>query len=206
LKPIEAIAEMDLGLDEAVQRLRTNRRYRRDFAAAFDEEPNADDLARSLAAYVRTILAGNSRYDRYLYGKSDVLSERELAGLELFRGKAGCVICHAGPNFSDERFHNTGVAWRDGGYLDEGRAIVTGRLEDLGKFKTPTLREVSDTAPYMHDGSLASLEDVVDFYDQGGRQNPNLDPKLRRLHLTEEQKGALAAFLRSLTGRVREGP
>jgi cytochrome c peroxidase len=68
------------------------------------------------------------------------------------------------------------------------------------------LREVSDTAPYMHDGSLASLEDVVDFYDQGGRQNPNLDPKLRRLHLTEEQKGALAAFLRSLTGRVREGP
>lgn len=206
LKPVEAAAEMDLSLDEAVERLGANRRYRKDFAAVFEEEPNAADLARALAAYVRTILAGDSPYDRYLVGKPSALSERELAGLKLFRGKAGCVICHAGPNLSDEQFHNTGVAWRDGGYLDEGRAIVTLRAEDRGKFKTPTLREVSRTAPYMHDGSLAKLEDVVGFYNRGGRHNPHIDPKLRPLGLTDDEKSTLASFLRSLTGKVSEGP
>ena len=204
--PIQAETEMDLTLDEAVLRLRQKRRYRNAFAAVFDREPNPDDLAQALAAYVRTILAGDSPYDRYLFGKPDALSARELAGLRLFQGEANCSVCHSGPMFSDERFHNTGIAWQDGKYLDEGRAFVTEQQQDRGKFKTPTLREVARTGPYMHDGSLATLEDVVNFYANGGRKNPYLDSALRPLTLTDDDKDALAAFLRSLTGRVIEGP
>ena len=206
VQPIQAETEMDLTLDEAVVRLRQKRRYRKAFAAVFDREPNSDDLAHALAAYVRTILAGDSPYDRYLFGKPDALSARELAGLRLFRGKANCSACHSGSMFSDEQFHNTGIAWRDGRWLDEGRAIVTEQQADRGKFKTPTLREVVRTAPYMHDGSLATLEDVVNFYANGGRKNPYLDSELHPLKLTDDDKDALAAFLRSLTGRVIEGP
>jgi cytochrome c peroxidase len=115
----------------------------------------------------------------------------------VFRGKGHCNSCHAGPNFSDEQFHNTGVAWRDGRLLDIGAS--------KGDFKTPTLREVARTAPYMHDGSLATLEDVVEFYSQGGRPNPYLDPEIRPRNFSLEEKRALAAFLRSLSGRLRQG-
>src|SRR5262249_26082398 len=112
---------------------------------------------------------------------------------------------HIGPNFTDERFHNTGVAWRDARLADEGRFKITANEHDHGAFKTPTLREIARTAPYMHDGSLASLDDVIEFYSNGGRQNPNLDSEIRPLNLTPQEKGALIAFLRSLSGRVHEG-
>ena len=128
----------------------------------------------------------------------------------MFRGKGNCTACHVGPNFSDERFHNTGIAWqavagRVGVLLDEGRAAATGKPEDRGAFKTPTLREVARTAPYMHDGSVASLPDVVQFYDEGGRANANRDPELRPLHLTPNEKQALVAFLGSLSGTILDG-
>ena len=203
--PIQAETEMDLTLDQAVARLSQKRRYRSAFAAVFEREPNPDDLAYALAAYVRTILAGDSRYDRYLFGKPDALSARELAGLRLFQGKANCSVCHSGPLFSDEQFHNTGVAWKDRAFLDEGRALVTDRADDRGKFKTPTLREVTRTAPYMHDGSLGTLRDVVDFYNDGGRANPNLDEDIRKLNLSEQEKAQLIAFLRTLSGAIKEG-
>jgi cytochrome c peroxidase len=115
----------------------------------------------------------------------------------VFRGKGRCTICHAGPNFSDEQFHNTGVAWRDGKLRDPGAGG--------GAFKVPTLREVARTAPYMHDGTLATLEDVVEYYDRGGNANPGLDPDLRQLHLPVEEKRALVAFLKSLSGTILEG-
>jgi len=102
-----------------------------------------------------------------------------------------------GPNLSDEKLHNTGVAWRDGQFADIGG----GR----GDFKTPTLREVARTAPYMHDGSLATLADVIEFYSGGGRANPDLDGEIRPLRLTDVEKRRLEAFLRSLDGEVREG-
>jgi cytochrome c peroxidase len=102
-----------------------------------------------------------------------------------------------GPTFSDERFHNTGVAWQDDRLQDEGHGN--------GTFKTPTLREVARTAPYMHDGSLATLIDIVDFYGDGGRKNPSLDPEVRPLRLTDEEKRALMLFLESLSGAIREG-
>ena len=143
--------------------------------------------------------------DRYLNGDREVLSEQARQGLNLFRGKANCTACHMGPNFTDERFHNTGVAWRDGQLLDPGRFAVSGKETDRGTFKTPTLREIARTAPYMHDGSIATLEEVIEFYNRGGNPNPYRDPELRPLQLTEEEKKAVAAFLRALSGTVSEG-
>ena len=158
-----------------------------------------------MASYVRTILSGDAPIDRYMNGEREALAEQARAGLRLFRGKANCTACHLGPIFSDEQFHNTGVAWREGELLDPGRFAVTGKEEDRGAFKTPTLREVTRTAPYMHDGSLATLDDVIEFYNRGGNPNPHLDPELRPLRLTPEEKQALLAFLRALSGTIREG-
>lgn len=166
---------------------------------------SAAAVADALASYLRTIRSGNSRYDRYAAGEARALNAIEREGLEIFRGKAACTSCHAGPMFSDDRFHNTGVAWRDGRWTDEGRFAVTGMEGDRGAFKTPTLRDLSRTAPYMHDGSLATLDEVVEFYADGGRSNPNLSSSLQPRQLTPHEKRALIAFLLTLTGRVREG-
>jgi cytochrome c peroxidase len=164
-----------------------------------------ETLTAALASYVRTIRSGNSRFDRYAAGNRNALNALEKTGLGVFRGKGACTNCHIGPNFSDERFHNTGVAWRDGRFQDEGRYGVSRDGRDRGAFKTPTLREISRTAPYMHDGSLATLEDVIEFYSSGGRQNPNLDREVRAGNFTEQEKQALLAFLRSLSGEILEG-
>ena len=158
---------------------------------------SVDDLSRALASYVRSILSGNSPLDRFITGDRSALTPEEQAGLQVFRGKGNCTVCHIGPNLSDERLHNTGVALRQNGLADMGG----GR----GDFKTPTLREVARTAPYMHDGSVATLEDVVNFYDGGGRPNPSLDPEIRPLRLTSTERLQLVAFLRSLSGEVQEG-
>jgi cytochrome c peroxidase len=115
------------------------------------------------------------------------------------------TACHVGPTFSDEQFHNTGIAWRDGRLLDDGRFMVSRKARERGAFKTPTLREVARTAPYMHDGSLPTLEAVVSFYSDGGRPNPSLDPDIRPLRLTVDEKRDLVAFLTSLSGTIREG-
>jgi cytochrome c peroxidase len=186
LQPIQDPNEMDMTLPEVSARVGLP----------------AEDISRALATYVRSILSGDSRYDRFISGDRIALVPQEQQGLQIFRGKANCTACHVGPNFSDERFHNTGIAWRDGRVSDEGRAAVTGMESDRGAFKTPTLREITRTAPYMHDGSLVTLDDVIDYYDRGGNANPVLDPELRPLRLTPVEKQALRAFLQSLNGRV----
>ena len=163
------------------------------------------EVARALASYVRTIASGNSRYDRHISGNDKVLSDEEILGLDLFRCKGRCSVCHSGANLTDDSFHNTGVAWRSGVLQDPGRFKVTGRIEDRGAFKVPTLREVARTAPYMHDGSLATLEDVVSYYDRGGNPNPGLDEELRPLHLTAAERRALVSFLKSLSGTIQRG-
>ncbi len=205
LQPIQASIEMDMTIEEVVTRLRRDANYPRLFQIAFGRAMNDEDLARALASYVRTILSGNAPIDRYLNGDQSALSELQRRGLRLFRDKANCTACHIGPTFTDEGFHNTGVAWRDGMLSDSGRYVVSGRDEDLGAFKTPTLREIARTGPYMHDGSSATLEAVIEFYDRGGNVNPYLDAELRRLHLTAQEKQSLLAFLRSLSGEVWEG-
>ncbi len=115
----------------------------------------------------------------------------------LYEGKGRCWRCHTGANFTDEQFHNTGVSWGKEP-LDLGRFAVTRRDADRGKFKTPTLRGVALTAPYMHDGSLATLEQVVEFYNRGGGANPHRDPALRPLGLSKEEARSLVAFLKAL--------
>ena len=186
LQPIQDPNEMDMTLAEVSARVRLP----------------PEEVARSLASFVRSLLSGNAPFDRFINGDRDALSAEQQAGLQVFRGKANCTACHVGPTFSDERFHNTGVAWRDGRLLDEGRFEVTRRSEHRGAFKTPTLREIARTAPYMHDGSVGTLTDVVEFYDEGGRPNPTLDPELRPLRLTDDEKRALVAFLESLNGSM----
>jgi cytochrome c peroxidase len=176
LKPIEDRNEMDLSLSEA--------------AARVNLAP--EEISRALASYVRSILSGDSPYDRFINGDRTALSAEQQAGLAVFRGKGSCTACHVGPNFTDERLHNTGVAWRDGKLADPGAGN--------GKFKTPTLREISRTAPYMHDGSLATLEEVIEYYNRGGNRNPQLDTDLRALNLTETEKRSLVLFLRALNG------
>ena len=175
LKPIEDPNEMDLPLADAAARV----------GLAVPE------ISRALASFVRSILSGNSRFDRFIYGDRDALTAEEQAGLQLFRGKANCVACHVGPNFTDERLHNTGIAWRDGKFADAGAGH--------GDFKAPTLREVARTAPYMHDGSFENLEDVIEYYNRGGNTNPQLDSELHPLHLSAEEKRNLVLFLLSLS-------
>ena len=205
LEPVVNELEMDLSLAEAETRLRADTRYAAEFMAVFGQAPDRDALANALASYVRTILSGDSRYDRYVAGKADALNEQERLGLEVFRTKGNCVTCHLGPNLTDERFHNTGVGYQDGQFADDGRFLVTGRSRDRGAFKTPTLRDVALTAPYMHDGSLETLERVIEDYDRGGTPNAHLDPEIRELNLSDGEKDALAAFLRTLNGALQEG-
>lgn len=205
LQPIDNPDELGLGADGAVARIAAAADYAGRFEAAFGRPLGRADLARALASYVRSILAGGSAVDVYLNGDTNALAPAARDGLRLFRGRANCVACHLGPTFSDERFHNTGVAWRTGSPADEGRAAVTGTPADRGAFKTPTLRQIADTGPYMHDGSLGSLRDVIDFYDKGGIANPHRDEELRPLRLTADEKHALETFLRALSGRVQEG-
>ena len=203
LQPILDPRELAMTADGVLALARSA--YRSQFRAAFGSEPTMDHVARALASYVRTIVAGDSPYDRYLAGDRSALSEAAQRGLALFRGKAGCSGCHISPNFTDEQFHNTGVAWRTGALADEGRARVTGAPEDRGAFKTPTLREVTRTAPYMHDGSFAALDRVIDYYDRGGQKNPGLDTRLRPLHLSAVEKQDLLVFLGTLAGRITDG-
>jgi cytochrome c peroxidase len=181
LRPIEDPNEMDLPARDAAARVGVS----------------TFDLSRALASYVRSIMTGDSPYDRFIAGNRTALTDEQQIGLQIFRGKGNCTRCHVGPTFTDESLHNTGVAWRDGRLVDQGGGE--------GTFKTPTLREVARTGPYMHDGSLDALQQVVEFYDGGGNTNPALDPEIRPLRLSESEKRALVAFLSSLTGTIREG-
>lgn len=199
LEPIQDSLEMDLPIEQLVARLGEDARYRDGFAAAFADGVTPANVARALASYVRTLRSGDVPVDRSRDGDTTALSPAARRGLALFTGRANCSTCHVGPNFSDEQFHNTGVA---GDPSDLGRFAVTGNWAERGAFKTPTLREVARTAPYMHDGSLATLEAVVDFYDRGGRPNPSLDREIHPLGLSPDDKRDLVRFLRALTGRV----
>ena len=186
VQPIQDPNEMGLPIEEAAARVSLS----------------SWDISRALATYLRSVMSGDAPYDRYVAGERAALSVDARLGLEVFRGKGKCSACHSGPNLTDEQMHNTGVAWMSGSFADEGRGAISGRPEDRGAFKTPTLREVARSSPYMHDGSLASLDAVVEYYDRGGNRHALLDPEIRPLGLSADEKGGLVAFLRALSGRV----
>jgi cytochrome c peroxidase len=201
LAPMISDVELANTYDEIERRLRADAGY----VAAFREAFGPGDITRvriaqALASFQRTLLSGGSPVDRYeLLGESGALTPAAARGRALFRGRARCQFCHDGPLFTDERFHNTGVSWGRQP-LDLGRFEVTGLDHDRGAFRTPSLRDIARTAPYMHDGSMATLAEVVAFYDRGGNANPHLDGLLRPLHLTLRERRDLVAFLEALTG------
>ncbi len=173
------------------------------FERAFgDARVTMQRIARALAAYERTLLAGDAPFDRWWRGDAAAMGEPARRGYRVFIDRGGCVQCHSIRQsyalFTDYDFHNTG-AGKGAGVADTGRMGVTGREEDRGAFRTPTLRNVALTAPYMHDGSLATLEEVIDFYVEGGRQSAHLSPLMRPLDLDEADRADLLAFLHALT-------
>ena len=198
LQPIQNPMEMGLGLDDAISRLSGSAVYRGLFMAAFNSPPSQDRLARALAAFVRRLWIGNSPVDRFRAGERGALSDSELAGLWLYESRGGCWRCHSGPNFTDEGFHNTGVGAVDG-HPEPGRFLVSQAEGDRGSFKTPTLRGLAMTAPYMHDGSISDLRGVVEFYREGGRANGSVSPMLTPLELSERDVDSLVAFLEALS-------
>ncbi|MFQ5956267.1 MAG: cytochrome-c peroxidase [Candidatus Brocadiales bacterium] len=189
--------------DAVIEKLKGIEEYRKAFQKTFGEEINIDNVARAIASFERTLIAGNSPFDRFMYGgDKNAISDMAKKGLEVFRGKGRCLTCHEFVGsfalFTDNKFHNIGVGM-DKPEPDMGRYEVTKLDKDKGAFKTPTLRNIALTAPYMHDGSEATLEEVVDLYDKGGNPNPHLSGEMRPLKLTKEEKKALVEFLKTLT-------
>jgi cytochrome c peroxidase len=199
--PIENPKEMAQPLALGVQRLAEEERYRQAFAAAFPASPLVDEanLLAALATYERTLVAPPSRFDRWVAGDPDALTLPEIRGFLLFNGKAGCAGCHEGWAFTDHGFHDIGLAGED-----PGRAAVVGLAEVEHAFKTPTLRELGRTAPYMHDGRVQTLEEVLAHYEGGVVARPSVSPDLRPISLTDEERRDLLAFLGTLTGETAE--
>lgn len=213
--PISGVSEMNFHyLDRVCAYLESQPSYRRDFRVAMGVTAiQFEDAAYALATYQRSLISGESPFDLYYYGgKSDALSPEAVRGLALFKGKANCAQCHSiGRDFAlftDFCYHATGVGFNraTGVFDDIGLGgISTG--DQSGLFLTPPLRNVAETAPYMHDGSLPTLEAVIELYNEGGIPNPKLDPSIRPLGLSSREKSDLLAFLRSLTGAQKyEGP
>lgn len=199
LGPIHNPVEMGETLENVVRKLNAVPGYKQQFQEVFGTEVTADGIAKAIAAFERTIVSGPSPYDRYLAGDKKVMNAAALRGMEIFNGKGNCVACHSGPVFSDQDFHNIGVGVK-AAKPDIGREAVTKNPADLGKFKTPGLRNAALTYPYMHDGKTRTLAAVVELLNAGGVPNPDLDPLVKPLGLNAGEQKDLVAFLEALTG------
>jgi len=198
--PIANPLEMGMTHDGAVERLKGVAGYRVMFSKAFGtDEINIDRAAKAIASFERTVLSGNAPYDRYKKGDKRAMTASQIRGMAVFFDKAKCDRCHEGSNFTLNAYSNLGVGI-DKPDPDVGRFAVTKDPRDWGVFKTPTLREIEHTAPYMHDGSLKTLEEVVDFYDKGGISNKNLDANIKKLNLSDTEKKDLVEFMKALSG------
>lgn len=211
LLPIADPKEMAFTADEAAARLRADAGYRQQFEAVFGDTPiDRRQLAQAIAAFERSLAPPPGRFDRFLAGRRDLLDDEQLRGLHLFRTKARCMNCHNGPALTDNGFHNLGLHLHGRARQDLGRYEVTADPADSGRFRTPSLRGVARTAPYMHNGSMRSLDAVLLFYSVGGGQPrprggtasadpfPLPDPLLQPLALSTEERRAIQAFLQTL--------
>jgi len=197
LGPIEAGVEMNMPLDQLIEKLSGIQEYPDLFAAAFDGDPEitSERIAMAIATYERTVVSGEASFDRWIKGDEAAMSASAQRGFRTFNGKARCAICHAGWRFTDDSFHDIGLPDTDLGRGNELPGIV--KMQHA--FKTPGLRNIDRRGPYMHDGSIASLESVVDHYDEGGIQRPSLSEDMKPLRLTAQEKRDLVAFMRTLT-------
>lgn len=240
--PMLAFNEMgNPSIGHVVEKIRNLKDYDGLFEEVYGGGVTLDRVSKSIAAYERTLISGNSRFDQWRYGgDKKALTQEEINGFEIFKGKGGCISCHTINDktalFTDQSFHNTGIGWArnnkvikkqhdtdtfpvqlapgvivyiEHDYLetssekpqnDVGRFEVTEDPKDSWKYKTPSLRNLTVTAPYMHDGSITSLEGVVEFYNRGGDDNPEKDPLIKPLGLNDKEQAALVAFLKALTG------
>jgi cytochrome c peroxidase len=213
--PILNPIEMANTEEAVVRKLNDNSSYAAEFEKAFGKGPVTFQKIRfAIASFERTVLSGDSPFDRYQYrSEKRAMSGAAIRGLEVFKDakKGNCAVCHTIEEkhalFTDNKYHNLGVGMDKKGELtDLGRYEVTKREEDRGAFKTPTLRNIARSAPYMHDGSLKTLKEVVDFYVGGGNANKNLDKEIKPLeHLSKQERADLVAFMEALTGVDPEG-
>lgn len=198
LGPVQNPIEMGNTLDGMLATLNKIPGYRDQFRKVFGTDATKEGVAKAIAAFERTLLCGNSAFDKFEAGDKTALSASAQRGLSLFRGKAECAKCHAGFNFTDEGYHNVGVG-TDKPKPDLGRSKVTKADANKGAFKTPTLRNIAASAPYFHDGSAKTLEEVIEYYVRGGIKNPHLSADVKPLNLTAQEKADLVAFLKSLS-------
>ncbi|MEM7039274.1 MAG: cytochrome c peroxidase, partial [Bacteroidota bacterium] len=198
LAPISDHNEMDFTIAEVAARLKEDPTYVRDAQIAYGRAPDPFVITRAIAAYERSLVSGNSPYDRFTFqDQSDALSASEIRGRDLFfADRTRCATCHSGFNFTHNGFENNGLYAQ---YADSGRTRVTLDPADRGKFKVPTLRNVGVTGPYMHDGSLSSLEAVIAHYESGGMGHPNQSENVQGFTLSAEEKEDLINFLHALT-------
>ncbi len=195
LGPIQNPVEMNMKMELALERINGIPEYSRRFQEEFGEPASDEALAKALAAFERTLLSGDAPYDRFEAGDKTAMSEAAQRGKDLFFGKANCTACHSGGNFTDNSFHNVGIGM-DQEKPDEGRFAISKLGGDTGAFKTPTLREIVRTAPYMHDGSLKTLKEVVEHYNKGGIANEYLDEEIFEMNLSEQELNDLVIFLK----------
>ncbi len=198
--PVENPIEMGAKMADVAADLNTIPEYQKRFQQVFGAPASKDTITKAIAAFERTILSGNSPYDKFVNGDSNALSPKAKAGYELFKGKALCITCHTPPLFTGASFYNAGVGM-DKKEPDLGRMKVTGLESDKGAFRAPALREIANTAPYFHDGSVENLDDAVRFMAAGGRDNPNLFPIFRAMpKLTPDEIDRLVEFMKALSG------
>lgn len=202
--PINSSSEMHSDMPDVIRKLRRLNGYKELFRKAFgSEEISPDNMAEAIATFERTIISNKTRFDKFLEGDKQSLSKSELKGLHLFRTKARCMNCHNGPIFTDNQFHNNGFHLfansGSGDILDKGFYMVTHDEKDLGKFKTPSLRDVMNTGPWMHNGMMKSLEETITHYVKGADGNGGSDKLVQMLYLTSSEKADLLAFLKAIS-------
>ncbi len=202
--PMEATVEMNMNIDRLFKWLNSSQGYKAAFAKAYPGEGiNARTLSMAIASFERTVISNDSAFDRWVKGDKRAMTRQQVRGFRIFvdRDKGNCATCHMAPNFTDDGFHNVGLASFGDENPDVGRFAQRPMRLMKGAFKTPTLRDIELTAPYFHDGSAATLMEVVEHYVKGGEVTTNLSPNLKKLDLNEQEKQDLVAFMLALTSK-----
>ena len=198
--PMQANVEMNMDIPKLFQWLGGNEGYKKMFDKAYPGQGiNEGTVSKAIASFERTAISRNSPFDKWVKGDAKAMTAQQVKGFEVFAGKGNCMACHSGANFTDNGFHNLGLASWGAAEPDMGRYAIKPVNAMKGAFKTPTLRDIARTAPYFHDGSAQTLMDVVEHYDTGGTVKTNLSPNMKPLNLTQDEKLALVAFMEALT-------